>query len=74
MKIVNFGVRLIGVTLFFTGLILIFTDVDPLLICFKQCNIPRTLANFFGVEAYKILNGAFYVVIGALFVAPLFKK
>ena len=74
MKIVNFGAGLIGLVLLFTGLMLIFTDVDPFLICFKQCNIPRVLANFFGVEVYKILSGSFYAVLGALFFAPFFKK
>ena len=74
MKIVNFGAGLIGVILLFTGLVLIFTDVDPLLICFKQCNIPRALANFFGLGLYKILSGAFYAVLGVLFLAPIFKN
>jgi hypothetical protein len=74
MKVVNFGAGLIGAILLLTGVALVFTDIDPLLICFKQCNIPRALANFFGVELYKILSGTFYAVLGVLFLAPVLKK
>lgn len=74
MKIINFGLGLLGVILFLTGLTLIFTDIDPLLICFKQCEIPKVLAYFLGVELFKILNSALHILLGMFFLVTMLKK
>lgn len=71
MKIDKFGAGLIGTLLLVVGLTILFTDLDPLMLCFKQCDIPRALASLLGPGLLKILAGSFFVVLAALFLAPL---
>lgn len=71
MKIDKFGAGLIGAVLLVVGLAILFTDLDPLVLCFKQCEIPRALAGLLGPGLLKILAGGFFLVLATLFLVPL---
>jgi hypothetical protein len=74
MKIDTFGAVLIGSVLLGVGLSLLFTDIDPLALCFKRCDIPKAIASLLGQGALKILTGGFFVGVALLFLAPLVSK
>ncbi|MDP4300944.1 hypothetical protein [Leptothrix discophora] len=74
MKVDKFGAGLIGAILLLVGLAVLFTDLDPLVLCFKQCDIPRALAGLLGPGLLKILTGGFFVVLAALFLVPLISR
>lgn len=71
MKVDKFGAGLIGAVLLAIGLAVLFTDLDPLVLCFKQCDIPRALAGLLGPDLLKILTGGFFLALAALFLVPL---
>jgi hypothetical protein len=71
MKIDTFGAGLIGIVLLLVGLAILLTDLDPLVLCFKQCDFPRALASLLGPGLLKILTGGFFVALAALFLVPL---
>lgn len=57
MKIDRFGAGLIGTVLLGVGLSVLLTDLDPLALCFKRCDIPKALAGLLGPGVLKILIG-----------------
>lgn len=73
MKVDTFGAGLIGIVLLLTGLAILLTDLDPLLLCFKRCDFPRAVVSLLGPALLKILTGGFFVAVAALFLVPLVK-
>lgn len=73
MKVDKLGAWLIGTVLLVVGLAVLVSDIDPLALCTKQCDLPKALAKLLGPSLLKILTGSFFVVLGALFIAPLIR-
>jgi hypothetical protein len=71
MKIDRLGAWLVGSVLLGVGFATLITDLDPLALCFKQCDLPKALASLLGPKLLKILIGGFFVAMGALFLMPL---
>jgi hypothetical protein len=71
MTVDKFGAGLLGAVLLVVGLALLFGDLDPLVLCFKQCHFPKALASLLGPGLLKLLTGGFFVVLAALFLVPL---
>jgi hypothetical protein len=74
MRIETFGAWVIGVVLLTIGLAVLFSNIDPALLCFKQCSIPKGLSALFGSELLRVCIGFFFSALGLLFIAPLIRK
>lgn len=74
MKIDRFGAGLIGTVLLGVGLSALLTDLDPLALCFKRCDIPKALVGLLGPGVLKILIGGGFVGLAVLFLAPLVNR
>jgi hypothetical protein len=74
MRIETFGAWVIGGVLLAVGLAVPFSNIDPALLCFKQCNVPKALSALFGSELLRVAIGLFFSVLGLLFIAPLIVK
>lgn len=74
MKVDRLGAWLIGTVLLAVGLAVLVSDLDPLALCSKQCDLPRALAGLLGPGLLKVLIGGFFVGLGALFLVPLLTR
>ena len=72
MSVARFGGFLIGGILLATGLAIVASDMDPLVLCFKQCDIPKALGALLGPNILRALIGGFFFVLAALFLLPKF--
>lgn len=71
MRVDRFGAGLIGAVLLLVGVALLLSDLDPLALCFKQCDIPKALVLLLGPTLFKLLVAGFFVVLSLLFLVPL---
>lgn len=74
MSFVRFGSLLIGCVLLFWGFGIVASGIDPLDLCFKQCDIPKLFVAIFGPAISRLLAGAVFVIIGVLFVVLPFSS
>ncbi len=71
MRFANLGAAIIGGTLMAVGLVALMSDIDPLVLCFKQCDLPKAIGLLFGASSLRLIVGLSYVAIGLFFLAPL---
>jgi hypothetical protein len=74
MRIETFGGWFIGAVLLASGVAVLVSDIDPALLCFKQCDIPRVVAALFGSTALRSITGFILVALGLVFLVPLVRK
>ncbi len=74
MRIETFGVWFIGAVLFASGVAVLASDIDPALLCFKQCEVPKAIAALFGSAFLRSITGLTFVLLGLLFLVPLVRK
>lgn len=74
MRIESFGGWLIGTVLLAVGIMVLASDIDPLVLCFKQCGTPKALEALFGSAALRVVTGVFFAALGLLFIVPLLGK
>jgi hypothetical protein len=70
MNVARAGGWIIGAILLATGLAILASDIDLLVLCFKQCDLPKALSSLLGPNLLRILVGAFFVSLAALFIWP----
>jgi len=70
MNVARVGGWIIGAIMLATGLAILASDIDPLVLCFKQCDLPKALSSLFGPHLLRVVVGAFFVSLGALFIWP----
>jgi len=73
VSIAGFGGLLIGCVLLVTGVGVIASGIDPLELCFKRCDIPKALVAMLGHSVVRVMLGAFFLALAALFLWPLFR-
>ena len=61
------GGQLIGVLLLVVGLVVLVTDIDPLLLCFKQCRALEGWRTLVGQTIVRCVAGLCYAGLGAGF-------
>jgi hypothetical protein len=61
------GVLLIGVLLLVIGVAVMVTDIDPLLLCFKQCRALEGWRVLVGQTIFRYVTGLGYAGLGILF-------
>ncbi|MEI2676906.1 MAG: hypothetical protein V9G29_03065 [Burkholderiaceae bacterium] len=74
MRIETLGGWLIGAVLLATGLAVLTSDIDPAVLCFKQCEFPKAVQALFGFAFLRGATGLFFVSLGLLFIVPLIRK
>lgn len=74
MRIETFGGWLIGGVLLAFGLAVLASDIDPALLCFKRCDIPKAIEFLFGSAFLRNLTGLIFVLLGLVFLVPLIRK
>jgi hypothetical protein len=74
MRVETFGGWLIGAVLLAVGLAVLVSDIDPAVMCFKQCDIPKTIGALFGSAVLRGLTGGIFVLLGLLFLVPLVRS
>jgi hypothetical protein len=74
MRIETFGGWLIGGVLFAVGLAVLVSDIDPAVLCFKQCDIPKAIGAMFGSAVLRNITGLVFVLLGLLFLVPLIRR
>ena len=72
MSLLKVGASVVGMVLLFVGVIVLLTDIDPLVICFKQCGSERALAFLLGPRLFRLLVGSFYIVLSLSVLTSLF--
>ena len=70
MSVTGIGGLLVGGVMLVTGVGVIVSGLDPLELCFKQCDIPKALVAFFGPSVVRFTVGAFFLILAALFLWP----
>jgi hypothetical protein len=50
------------------------SNIDPALLCFKKCDIPRLIAVLFGPSFFRNATGLMFVVLGLLFLVSATRK
>ena len=73
MRIDKFGGWLIGSILFVTGVAVLTSDIDPAVLCFKRCDVPKAIASLFGSSFLRGMTGLGFVALGLLFLVPLIR-
>ena len=73
MRIETAGAILIGTILFTAGTAILTSDIDPNMLCFKQCNIQRIIAAAFGEGLARAISGLAFSVIGAAFLVGAYR-
>jgi hypothetical protein len=74
MRIETFGGWLIGSVLLAVGLAVLASDIDPALLCFKRCDIPKAIGFLFGSGFLRNLTGLIFVLLGLVFLVPLIRN
>jgi hypothetical protein len=74
MRIETFGGWFIGSVLLAVGLAVLFSDIDPAVLCFKQCHIPKVIAAVFGSAFLRSITGLGFLLLGLLFLVPLVRR
>jgi hypothetical protein len=70
MSIDKIGALVIGGVMLFVGVAILVTDIDPLALCLKQCDLPKALATILGPSLLKLLTGGVFIGIAAVFLVP----
>ena len=60
MSATGIGGLLIGGVMLLTGVGVIASGIDPLELCFKQCDIPKALVALLGPSGVRFIVGAFF--------------
>lgn len=63
-KLMVTGVQLIGGLLLMVGLVVMVTDMDPLLLCFKQCRALEGWRVLIGQTIFRWATGLGYAGLG----------
>jgi len=71
MNVVRLGGWFLGAIMLATGLAVLASDIDPLVLCFKQCDLPRAVRSLIGPGLLRVVVGIFFLVLAALFLLPL---
>jgi hypothetical protein len=71
MKIHTIGAIFIGGVLFASGIAVLASNIDPSVLCFKQCDIKRFVIATFGRDVARTIAGASLAGVGALFLIPV---
>ena len=74
MRIETFGAWFIGTVLLVVGLAVLASDIDPAVLCFKQCDIPKAIAALFGSAFLRSITGLVFVALGLVFLVPLVRN
>ena len=74
MRVETFGGWVIGAVLLAVGFAVLFSDIDPVVLCFKQCDIPKAIGALFGSVVLRSLTGRILVLLGLLFLVPLIRS
>ncbi len=74
MKIDRAGGWVVGSVLLVAGMSVLASDIDPALLCFKQCDFPKALALLIGSGPARVLVGATLLVLGLAFLVPLVRS
>ena len=71
MKIDRVGGWLIGTVMLIVGLAVLASGIDPLVLCFKQCELPKAFIALLGPSTVRVTLGFFFLALAALFMLPL---
>lgn len=74
MRIETFGALAIGSVLLSVGLVVLGTEIDRNVLCFKQCNLQKSLSTLLGQGVVRLVSGLFFSVVGLLFIVPVLRK
>ena len=74
MRIERVGALVIGAVLLSVGLVVLGSDIDPNVICFKSCDAQKALSSVFGTQALRLVICLIFSAIGLLFLLPSIRK